>query len=77
VYRRARIDRRPVRAQRSYHRATANPRQTVLALIAFYVNQFAAVGGVAVQALLVVAALEHRASMGSADPEGVDTAPSF
>jgi hypothetical protein len=38
---------------------------TLLALVAFCVNQFAAVGGVAVQAVLVVVALEHRASIGS------------
>jgi hypothetical protein len=50
---------------------------TVLALVAFYVNQFAAVGGVAVQALLVVAALEHRASIGSGPPDNDEAAPSF
>lgn len=50
---------------------------TVLALVAFYVNQFAAVRGVAVQALLVVAALEHRASIGSGPPDNDKAAPSF
>ena len=50
---------------------------TVLALVAFYVNQFAAVGGVVVQALLVGAALEHRTSVGAEDPEQADGAPSF
>jgi hypothetical protein len=50
---------------------------TVLALVAFYVNQFAAVGGVAVQAVLVVVALEHRASIGSGQPAGEGAAPSF
>ncbi len=50
---------------------------TVLALVAFYVNQFAAIGGVAVQALLVVGALEQRASTGRPDPGEEPAAPSF
>lgn len=50
---------------------------TVIALVAFYVNQFAAIGGVAVQAVLVVAALEHRASIASGDPDLATVAPSF
>ena len=50
---------------------------TVLALVAFYVNQFAAVGGVVVQALLVGVALEHRAAIGGRDPDNEDSAPSF
>jgi hypothetical protein len=50
---------------------------TVLALVAFYLNQFAAVGGVAVQAVLVVVALEHRASIGSGQLAGESAAPSF
>jgi hypothetical protein len=39
--------------------------------------EFAAVGGVAVQALLVVAALEHRASIGSGSSDEEEAAPSF
>ena len=50
---------------------------TVLALVALYVNQFAAIGGVVVQAVLVVAALEHRQSMGTVDPAEEAAAPSF
>jgi hypothetical protein len=50
---------------------------TVLALVAFYVNQFAAIGGVAVQAVLVVGALEHRASIGTGDGSEDAPAPSF
>ncbi|MGH2464890.1 MAG: hypothetical protein ACRDGI_05475 [Candidatus Limnocylindrales bacterium] len=50
---------------------------TVLALVAFYVNQFAAIGGVAVQALLVVGAMEHRRSTGTGDPPEEWAAPSF
>ena len=51
---------------------------TVLALVAFYVNQFAAIGGVVVQALLVVGALEDRSSLALAEPgEGGGGAPSF
>ncbi len=50
---------------------------TVLALVAFYVNQFAATGGVAVQAVLVVGALEHRASIAADEGSEDDGAPSF
>jgi hypothetical protein len=50
---------------------------TVLALVAFYVNQFAAVGGVAVQAAMVIVALEHLASLGSAGEGPAEEAPSF
>jgi hypothetical protein len=49
----------------------------VLALVAFYVNQFAAVGGVAVQAFMVIVAMEHLASLGSADDGPGEEAPSF
>ena len=50
---------------------------TVLALVAFYVNQFAAIGGVLVQAVLVVGAMEHRKSTGTGELVDEDAAPSF
>jgi len=50
---------------------------TVLALVAFYVNQFAAIGGVLVQALLVVGAMEHRRSLGGDGLAEDSPAPSF
>jgi hypothetical protein len=50
---------------------------TFLALVAFYVNQFVAIGRLAVQAVLVVAALEHRKSMGTVDTAEEAAAPSF
>ena len=50
---------------------------TVLALVAFYVNQFAAIGGVIVQAVLVVGAMEHRRSIGTGEPDEEQAAPSF